>query len=288
MRGLGVIALVAGAAAVVGSGFAQALPAVYLNHATIFLPSEAYTALLQSQFLRSEFSGFQEQTVQRDGGAWSYTGIYLFGQHTYLEFFKDGSVQALGNFVAGDIVFNMSIDDRRQLPLFRDLLSAEKHDTMVINTARNGQNAPTFDSVMSRTGPEIILGPGLRVTTALKGYYPDGITRERQRESRFVPERALRDIIGFTLTGNAAERAKLKQEFRAYSYAISVEGEQITASGPEVAIVVVPPTLNTSRILTIDMSLNRTAGEERYKLGEGSDLRIHGNIAKWIFTFPSK
>jgi hypothetical protein len=69
---------------------AEASPPVYFNHITIFLSPQTYAAILQSPFLRDEFSAFQERTVQRDGGAWSYTGIFISGQHTYLELFKAG------------------------------------------------------------------------------------------------------------------------------------------------------------------------------------------------------
>jgi hypothetical protein len=66
MRKLVTAALVVGSAAVVAAIFAQTAPPVYFNHATIFVPSEVYAAMLESGFLRNEFSFFRENTVQTE------------------------------------------------------------------------------------------------------------------------------------------------------------------------------------------------------------------------------
>ena len=149
---------------------AVALPPVYFNHATIFISPSAYAVLQQSGFLRNEFSGFKEQTIQRDGGQWSYTGIYVFGEHTYLEFFKAGQEQPrFGTTIAGQLVFNMWIDDRNQLPRFKEQLAAESGTALLIDTARNAQNQPMYDTVVTKGGPVRYFGPGMRVDTQLKG-----------------------------------------------------------------------------------------------------------------------
>jgi hypothetical protein len=90
-----------------------------------------------SPFLRNEFSGFQEQTVQQDGGKWSNTGIFIYGQHTYLEIFKASPDTHFGTHfdgatvttTPGQIVFNMWIDDRAQLLRFKDRLAKESGAT---------------------------------------------------------------------------------------------------------------------------------------------------------------
>ena len=169
----------------------EALPPVYFNHITIFLSPAAYDVLGDSPFLRNEFGGFQERTVQRDGGKWSYTAIFITGEHTYLEFFRVGQDSHFGTTIAGQIVFNMWIDDRTRLPSFRDRLAAESGATLLIDTPRNAQNAPTYDAAVSPGGPAGDFGPNLRVDTYIKGYYPDGITREKRIGKGFLAERQL-------------------------------------------------------------------------------------------------
>lgn len=266
----------------------EPLPPVYFNHITIFLSPAAYEALHHSPFLQNEFSAFHERTVQRDGGKWSYTGIFITGQHTYLEFFQAGEGAPFGTTIAGQIVFNMWIDDRTQLPRFRDRLAAESGATLLIDTARNAQNVPTYDAVVSPGGPASDFGPGMRVGTYIKGYYPDGITRAERIGNGFLAERQLHDITGFTLTVDEEERKRLIQQFRAYSYDVKAEDANQIVSGPEITFTFVPAKPNAPRTLTIDCSLNHaTAGEQTHRLGEGGDIRTQGNSATWVFAFPN-
>jgi len=274
--------------AVSASLLAEASPPVYFNHITIFLSPETYAAILQSPFLRDEFSAFQEKTVQRDGGAWSYTGIFLSGQHTYLELFKAGPFPHLGTTIPGQVVFNMWIDDRTLLPVFRDRLAAETGATLHIDTGRNAQNKPIYDMVKSEGGPASDFGPGMRVDTELKGYYPDGITREK-RLGGYLPARYLHDVTGFTLTTNEAERHRLIQEFRAYSYDIGAAGgaKQIV-SGPGITFAFVLTKPGAPRRLVVDFSMNNTrTTEQTYQFTDAAQLRIQGSTAQWVFTFPS-
>jgi hypothetical protein len=270
---------------------AQSLPPVYFNHATIHLPSAAYAAVAHSLFLRDEFGAFQEQTVQRDGGTWSYSGIYIFGQHTYLELFQAGAETRRDTTVIrlpGQIGFNMWIDDRGRLPLFSERLATEKGIPMLIDTTRDGNNLPAYDGIIPKGGLANYFGPEMLVGSILKGYYPDGITREKRLASRFLPERLLHDVIGFTLTVNDAERRRLIQEFRVYGYTISGEGQKETAIGPGITVTLLPAQPNKARTLVIDMSLNHeVAVDQAYKLGAAGNLRTQANAASWALTFSN-
>jgi hypothetical protein len=268
---------------------AQTLPPVYFNHVTIFLPPVDYAALLQSTFLRNEFSAFEEQTVRADGGARSYTGIYLRGKHTYIELFKAGPRPADSGALAapvGQVAFNMWIDDRNGLPLFSDRLAAEKNSSMEIGTARNGQNLPNYDYVGLR-GVQFGYVPGLLISSVVKGYYPDGITREKRLAPRFLADRLLQDVVGFTVTVSETERKLLLQEFRAYSYAIHADGEKQIASGPEVTFTLVPEKKNVRRALILDLVLNREkTGAQTVSMDDVNELRFQDRTAKWVVTFP--
>jgi hypothetical protein len=277
-----------GLGAVSVSLLAAALPPVYFNHITNFLSPEAYAAILQSSFLQDEFSAFQEKTVQRNGGAWSYTGTYISGQHTYLELFKAGPFPHLGTTVPGQVVFNMWIDDRTLLPLFRDRLAAESGSPLHIEVARNSLNQPSYDMVQPEGGPASDFGPGIRVDTEIKGYYPDGITREKRLEGAYLPARYLHDVTGVALTTNEAERNRLVHEFRAYSYDIGAGGEKEIVSGPEIRFALVTAKPGAPRTLIIYCSMNNIRTTERtYKFTDAAQLRIQGSTAQWVFTFPS-
>ena len=287
------LALTLYAGAVLTALFAQALPPVYFNHITIFLSPETYAALLQSPFLRDEFSAFSEHTVHRDGGAWSYTGIFISGQHTYLELFKAGPGMHFGSATItttpGQIVFNMWIDNRALLPLFRDRLAAETGSRLHVDVGRNAQNQPMYDLVVSEGGPASEFGPDMRIDTEIKGYYPDGITREKRLERAYIPARSMHDVTSFTLTTNENERSRLIHQFRAYSYDIGVAGaEKQIVSGPEITFALVLTKPGLPRTLVIDFSTNNTSTtQQTFKFTDASQLRIQGGTAQWVFTFPS-
>jgi hypothetical protein len=283
-------------------GFQPPLPPVYFNHATLFVSPATYAALSQSTFLQNEFSGFNEHTTQRDGGKWSYTGIYLYGQHTYLEFMKAGPTLGPGgprDVPAGVASFGMWIDDRNQLPVIRDRLAAQTHAAAAIDTNkafRNGKEITWFDSASLRLPFDQSILTGTWVMSVypdfLKQTRPDlkpeedGPTREKTIGRRYLPGRLLQDVTGLTLTVSKAERNGLLQQFRAYGYAIRSERKRQIAIGPQSQFVLLLAQPNAPRTLAIDLSLTHEKdGERTYRFGDASELRFQGDrTATWTFT----
>ena len=72
-------------------------PEVWLNHVLLTLDSSTYAAARDSQFLRESFAGSEERHTKVDSGD-SWTGLYFYGRHSYLEFFppEDGSSDGSG------------------------------------------------------------------------------------------------------------------------------------------------------------------------------------------------
>ena len=176
-----------------------------------------------------------------------------------------------------------------QLPRFQERLAAEQRATLLIDTARNAQNQPMYDTVVSKGGPASDFGPGMRIDTHLKGYYPDGITREKRLEGRFLAQRQLHDMTGFTLTVDEAERNRLIKQFRAYSYDIGAGDAKQVVSGPGITFTLVAAKSHEPRALTIDFSMNSPAtGEQTYNLDNGGEIQIQGSVGKWAFTFPNE
>jgi hypothetical protein len=81
------------AAALIPAAFSQQLPPVYFNHFFMFMDPDTLNDLMASPFLNKEFSAFDKTTMHQDGGKLSYTGIYLDGRATYLEFLPQRRVR---------------------------------------------------------------------------------------------------------------------------------------------------------------------------------------------------
>ena len=124
----------------------------------------------------------------------------------------------------------------------------------------------------------------------LRQRYPDikpeqeGTTREKLEARNYVPERLMNDITRFTFTVNKTETDQLMQEFRAYGYAIHKDGEKQIAKGPEIEFVLVNAEPRSGRKVAVDMKLNRAkTGDQVYRFGTGSELRLKGDTATWYF-----
>lgn len=72
--------------------------ATYLNHVFLVVGDDSYAALLDSSWFGGGGLGASEERTTTQGSM-TYTGLYVYGSHTYLEFLR--SDEALG-FRAGD------------------------------------------------------------------------------------------------------------------------------------------------------------------------------------------
>jgi len=265
----------------------ESIPPVFLGHIQIVLPSSVYAAIQQSPFLKNEMCALFERTsnVTRDGAPRSYTGIYVRGRQTYLELYEDGKVESAADktlMPAGKTMFGMHIDDRRQLPVVLDRVTAETGGPVKINTTSNATTGqPRWDAISAdlRFPNNSIL---------VFAFYPDGFTREQGLKATYLPDLLLREITGITRTVNPEEREWLIHNFRAYGYKVDRRDERQVATGPEVSFTLVPEKPHEPKILVLDLALNREkTGERKYQFADGSDLVFEGKIAKWTFRFPA-
>lgn len=71
-------------------------PKLQFNHAFVVLDSTDYSALINSQFIKNEFSGFFTRSTSTSSASW--TGAYIFGDINYLEIFApSASEHHIGN-----------------------------------------------------------------------------------------------------------------------------------------------------------------------------------------------
>lgn len=74
----------------------NSLSPVYLNHLYIVVDPETYADIGNSDFLQNEFASFTKRTVNAGGGD-SWSGTYLRGERTYLEFFEPSEKKSATN-----------------------------------------------------------------------------------------------------------------------------------------------------------------------------------------------
>jgi hypothetical protein len=252
-------------------------PPVYLTHVQMYVTADTYEALKGSRFLQDEFSGSAERTIQADGGAVSYTGLYLYGANTYLEIFKAGLRG--GKFeLPGRITLVMWIDHRTQLPLLRDRLS-----TLQMRTRRDAQSRPWYD-YLTEDGEE----EG-GVTTFVAGLYPDGVVRSTFLSAglRYRADRLLHDVTACTVTVSDLERTKMLRAFHAYGYTRIDERDRTLARGPQFTLTMLSERVDEPRVASVEISLNHAKADRKdYQIGD-SELHLAGDRATFTFRFPN-
>jgi hypothetical protein len=274
-----------------------ALPPIYFSHMTLWVDPVTYQAVRESAFLRNQFSAFETRTTETEHSIVpTYTGTYLYGKRTYLEFVVAGSVPSQPTRV-GEFGVAMWVDDVQYLPAITDRLVARTHASAEGGTRMltvNGRQirwfefvSPLFPEQRELTADAWVLA---NYPTYLGERYPnllpeqEGTTREKALQFSNQPERMLKDVTGFTLVLGSNEIERLIQELQAFGYKIRLEEGKSIAQGPEIEFVLIPAAGKQAHSIEIEMGLNQSkSGEADYHFGEAY-LRFHDKTA--TLTLP--
>jgi len=269
-----------------------ALPPIYFSHVTMWVDPVTYQAVRDSDFLRNHFSAFETRTTETEHRIVpTYTGTYLYGKRTYIEFIVAGSVPSQPTRV-GELSLGMWVDDFQDLPAITESLVAHTHAAAAGGTRTltvNGREIrwfedryPLFPEEDELTADAWVLA---NYPTYLGERYPnlrpdqEGTTREKSLQFSNQPERMLKDVTGFTLVLNPQDIERLIQEFEAFGYKIRSEGGKQIAQGPEIEFVLIPAAGKQPRSIAIEMALNQSkSGETNYSFAEAY-LHFHDKTA---------
>jgi hypothetical protein len=269
-----------------------ALPPTYFSHVTLWVDPATYQAVRESDFLRNHFSAFETRTTETEHNIVpTYTGSYLYGKRTYIEFIVAGSVPSQPTRV-GELSLAMWVDDIQQLPAITECLVAHTHAAAAGGTRTltvNGREIrwfenryPLFPEEQELTADAWVLGIYPNYLWERYGnLHPDqdGTTREKALQFSYKPGRMLKDVTGFTLVLNEQEIERLIQEFEAFGYKIRSEGGKQIAQGPEIEFVLIPAAGKQPRSIAIEMALNQSkSGETDYRFG-GAYMHFHDKTA---------
>ncbi|MEX2179581.1 MAG: DUF5829 family protein [Gemmatimonadaceae bacterium] len=269
-------------------------PEVALNHINVVLDSGTLAAVESSTFLANEFSHYRKATNRTaDGQSW--TGVYLFGERTYLELFPRGARGGVGlSGLALSVEQPHAIDSvvawfdaKFDVPIRRRLVEG----------VREGKSFPWFHSVsvdhdrgdslwqvhswVMENHPEFY-----RVVQQDTTGPADDISRKRYLKRRYDPQRMVREIVGVSLALHPTIGEQLRGELEALGWRIEggVERGSYRAVGSEAGIIVAPIAAGDPYgIREIHFALNRgPATVQVYELGN-SRLEVCSAHARWTF-----
>jgi hypothetical protein len=269
-----------------------ALPPIYFSHVTLWVDPATYQAVRESDFLRNHFSAFETRTTETEHSVVpAYTGTYLYGKRTYIEFIVAGSVPSQPTRV-GELSLAMWVDDIQQLPAITESLVAHTHAAAAGGTRTltvNGREIrwfenryPLFPEEQELTADAWVLGIYPNYLSERYGNLrpdQDGTTREKALQFANQPERMLKDVTSLTLVLRPQEIERLIQEFEAFGYKIRSEAGKQIAQGPEIEFVLIPAAGKQPNGIAIDVALNQPkSGETDYRFGEAY-LHFHDKTA---------
>lgn len=268
-------------------------PSVSLNHLNLVLDDATYNALAGSSFLRDSFAGSSFAVTAADGGD-SWSGLYLFGEHTYVEFFSAKGARK-GREV-GDSAVGFAVEEPGGTHVLAEALrqSSGAHVQEGVRTkVLRGEEVPWFkvatvvqpNSHPAFTDWVMEYDPGfMKHRYSDRKPEEDGITRRQYLERSFRKDRLLGDVNEVDVA-LAPERADLfVRELRIFGYGVVSEGQETLLQGPDIRIRLVTRTGTRSGVVGFGMRLLRDVGSgATYRFGAGSTLTLRGRNGRWVF-----
>jgi hypothetical protein len=121
---------------------------IHLNHAFITPDAATYEAIRNSPFVK-QFAVWEERTTHRKDI--TYTGFYLYGQHTYFEFLKPDDPKSVGR---SDVAFGVNRAGDLDLLKKRAEAAGMKSEVQTITRAFKGKDVDWFRS-LKRTDEKV-------------------------------------------------------------------------------------------------------------------------------------
>lgn len=271
----------------------------HLNHFFATVDPLTAEAIRNSRFLR-EFANFELRTTTGTQDSW--TGRYLRGRQTYVEFFGpedfhiNGQPAPVGAWGVG-----LSGDRVGDLAALRARLEAAGHNTLVEqNTRRFGERTvPWFTSLTSVNAHGDSAARDESVFVWAMEYHPsyfelpeadiepaegegDLISRERYLPDLYV-QKMMRDVTFVRFAVAAEDFARIEPLLRAAGFRISRSADHVTATGEEMQFRfdLTPP--NRQGLREIRFLLNAPVARQVEAIGRSTLVIGPGPAAIWTF-----
>ncbi len=269
-------------------------PPVYLNHLLIVLDKRSYADVGNSEFLKQKFAGFSQVAVRAEREK-TWSGTYLTGQRTYLEFFEPNAAQRVEE---GDYGIGLGIEEAGGLEAISAQLRSKTRGRVKKRLRKrriNDREIPWFRHVKisySRRSDT----PNIWVMEYLRSYMDtrepnvrpasrtQEITRARYNARKFSADRYLNDIVGVTVAVNRRQSTRFASELRALGYEVRLSGTKWVCEGPDITFTIVAENPSSRGVTEIRMSLLRSTRRRiTHRFGPRSSLTLAGKTAVWRF-----
>jgi hypothetical protein len=266
---------------------ADAPPPVFLSHFYVALDQSSFDALRKSPEVRALAHAIERHTV---AGKDEWTGFYVQGRQTYMEFFGQPSLPE--GMHLGDTGLGLTVEQLGGASALADRLRPVFGKKVEIETTPRTTptgTIPWFLSmhVQSDEGPESMetwvmeMDPNYLATMHPGERIKDPFSREQSLAWVFLPERQLDDITSITAALKPAEIAQLATELKLIGWSLRAHGKGFDAEGPDLKLVILPAAARTG-IQQVTLRLRRSVPKQEIALGN-IRLILEGSIGHLVF-----
>ena len=265
---------------------------ISLNHFYLTLDSETFSAIENSDFLKTEFAAFERRTTVRTDT--TYTGIYFYGKHTYFEFFD---VAAQAGSKLGNTGLAFGVDQSDVVNALKPVLNTKAPD--LVTRAYNNSQVPWFyrlkleslpaDSVVTswimEYHPQFLALWNPRATGNESVRREEVLTRYKTVLNNVPTDQYLEDVIELTIAADSQSIGKLTAICHAFGYVSKKDGAGVKLTGAGFSLHLVPETQTARGIISAVFKLNKkTKTKKVVKFGSKSTLEFKDNgTAIWKF-----
>ncbi|MEQ8743679.1 DUF5829 family protein [Parasphingorhabdus sp.] len=270
-----------------------------MNHVFLIVDTGTYESIIQSGFLRSEFAPSEARTTIRRDYPDGYTGVYFYGNETYLEFLKaEGGPFPLGSFgIATGYETEGEIDRiKRQLEKTTDPATVE------VDRERQGKPVKWFTALTVPSYPDCE-GPHLWGMEYARSFVGDwlgdhntelaGSICQKDVLTAYAQELGikplsdnalLKDIVSIEAVADAEQSESISSQLKSLGWR-QQSGENCRMLESNTTTISLRPARDgaSGGISKIGFSLSKNAGSERKMRFGSSKLVISGTSAEWYF-----
>ncbi|SDK77757.1 hypothetical protein SAMN05428985_10616 [Nocardioides sp. YR527] len=265
-------------------------PLLAFNHAWAMVDRETADAIEHSEYL-GEFADRRINTGNDGTSTW--TGRYLLGKETYLEFFGPGDAP---DAVAGDTGLAVSADNDGDLAVATDNLRKLVVDPVEftqVTDLGDGNPIPWFDVTYTTATYDTFFSWAMeyrdeflndpRLTFPPPAYEGD-VSRDRYNRDRYL-DHQMRDVIGIQIATTAEDIDKMVPLWRAAGITIrTLKDGGILAFDGMTTIRLLPVPAEEAGVRHIILALNEAAEEPHTETIGNSTLHVGpGAYALWTF-----
>jgi hypothetical protein len=262
------------------------VPPVFLTHSYVALDPTSYDALRSSPQVTA-LAGGKENNVAAGNRKW--TGFYLYGRHTYMEFFGAQALPA--DMHLGDTGLGLTVEEAGGVTAIaarpRTIYGERVEMNTTPSTSATGE-IPWFTSTdIKSTGPEAMstwfmeIDPGFLAAKHPGEPIEHPLGREQYMKWRFLPDHPLDDVVGLTAALDPADTAQLATELELVGWSVRRRANGFLAVGPDVKLTVVPAG-SRAGIQQVELRLRQSVIRQQMELGSAK-LLLEGTTGRFIF-----